>query len=417
MRYTFLPSSIFCNNIINYHYITTKIITFSQSDQLKMNISDFVLQLLVLLPVSLASAAVLGYIVPRAGATNVNPDHDDGYLAADLSDSQQHAHGTEKYIERNIQSQWEKHRRWHLVYKLRLRNIRIARVSKLSLITFGAVAQVAATQVPSKYRVAASFVGGVCVGIGTYIKTSFLTDEKVKSMVTSFYISQAIRSEVCKFRAKADSYNGGSKDKEDEALEQLRKECTRLSKIGDDRIFLTMHYDLKAIPPSMDTKDKYLKNRVDCTIDHLYMKKGRRMAKKAKILSNAENVLLFAGTLTGIGATQQQLMPAAIKNVFDILTGFAGAFTTVSAGIANHLSKAQYEQISEQYFDAAETLRELKENWPLETKAAGSPGWNQQIINCEDVILSTAEQFAKLKTGNQDMAFRKSAKKRSFEKV
>ena len=47
-----------------------------------MKISDFVLQLLVLLPAALASAAAVASIMPCVGATNVNPNHDDGYLAA-----------------------------------------------------------------------------------------------------------------------------------------------------------------------------------------------------------------------------------------------------------------------------------------------------------------------------------------------
>ena len=54
--------------------------------------------------------------------------------------------GSEDYNERIVQSQWEKQRRWTLVYKGRRKELYRSRISKLVLISVGAVAVVEAAR-------------------------------------------------------------------------------------------------------------------------------------------------------------------------------------------------------------------------------------------------------------------------------
>jgi len=365
-----------------------------------MNLFDFSFQLLLLLPVSLVSATAVCLLVPRAGAVEIAEDQ----IAADVSGAPIN-HGTEMYIERIVQSQWEKQRRWSLVKKIRKRNIDVARVSKLGFIAVGAVAQVAATQVPEVYRTTVSFLGGACVGIGAYIKSNCLTSDKVGDMVTSFYISQSIKSEVMRFRSKACPYNGSK----NAALDTLRVACGQISRMGDDDLFHTMQKDKKPVPKPMHTKDDYIQNRLEVVINNLYVKEGTKMQKRGKLCSSIEDVLLLTGTVAGLGATQQ--LPVFLEKAVRGLTSWAGALTTVSAAFANHEAKTKYDEISEQYFDAADGLRELRDGWPLNVNKAGDPGWDDQINDCEDVILATVELFAKTKTGNKDLKFTKPKKK------
>jgi hypothetical protein len=370
-----------------------------------MNFSDFTFQLLLLLPISLVSATAVALFVPRAGAVEIAEDQ----IAADVSGAQINA-GAELYVERIVQSQWEKQRRWSLVKKIRKRNIDLARVSKLGFVAVGAVAQVAATQVPEAYKTTVSFLGGACVGIGAYIKTNYLTSESVSDMVTSFYIAQSLKSEVMRFRSKAAPYNGNR----NAALDTLRVACGQISRNGDDHKFHTMHKDAKPVPKPMHTKDDYIQNRLDVVINNLYVKEGLKLKKRGKLCSRIEDLLLYTGTVAGLGATQQ--LPAYLEKVFSSVTSWAGALTTVSAAFANHEAKTKYDEISEQYFDAADGLRELKDAWPLNVNKAGDPGWDDQINDCEDVILSTVELFAKTKTGNKDLKFTKPKRKKRKEK-
>jgi len=366
-----------------------------------MNFSDFTFQLLLLLPLSLVSATAVCLFVPRAGAIEIA----DNQIAGDASGAR-FQDGTEKQLERIVQSQWEKQRRWSLVKKIRKRNITYARVSKLSFVAIGAVVQVAATQVSEAYRPTISLLGGACVGVAAYIKSNCLTSEKVNDMVTSFYIAQSIKSEVMRFRSRAAPYNTSK----NAALDTLRVACGQIHRNGNDDLFHTMQKDKKAVPMPMHTKDAYIENRLDVAINNMYMKQGTKLQKRGKLCSRIEDVLLYTLTATGFGATQQ--LPAFLKTAVRVLTSWAGALTTISAAFANHEAKTKYAEISEQYFDAADSLTLIRDDWPLHVNKAGDPGWDDQINACEDVILATVEQFAKTKTGNKDLTFTKPKRKK-----
>jgi len=382
---------------------------------MRMN-ADFSLQLLLLLPVSFVSAAAVSYFVPRAGAVDnaVVAEH----METDISHGQ-FERGTDFYHERIVQAQWEKYRRWALVSKHRKKSLLRARLAKLAFVSTGAVMQVASTQVPVAKKATYSCVGGALVAIGAYIKTKLLTEEKNGRMVTSYYVSQSIKSEVIKFRAKTGVYsktNAGSKDK---ALELLRKRCSVLSSNGDDKLFHMMKMDKKEVPKPMETKSEYVDRRLDFMINDHYVTKAKSMERRGKICSSIEDLLLGAGTLAGFAATQN--LPGVITKFTDVLTGYAGALTTVAAAFANHHAKMKYEEVTEQYYDAAEALSDLKDTWPLNCHKAGDPGWDEHVLKCEIVIVSTVEEYAKARTGNDDLTFvkpKRSAPKETFaEKV
>mmetsp|Transcript_12511 Transcript_12511/g.14129 ORF Transcript_12511/g.14129 Transcript_12511/m.14129 type:complete len:436 (+) Transcript_12511:44-1351(+) len=375
--------------------------------------------LLLLVPITLVSATSVSLLMPRGGATKRIPDG--SYMAPDLA----HDPRSSKVIsgdidyERIVQSQWEKHRRWHSVSKRRKKNVRFFRISKLTFISLGAVAQIAATQLPTKYRVPCSLIGGLSASIGIYIKKYFLTDAKVTNMVTSFYISQAIKSEVCKYRAKAEPYSRTNNSAE--VLQQLRQRCHHYSKIGDDPLFLLMQADSKVVLPVMDTKIDYVEHRLNHMLNNVYIKQGKLMGKRADVCSILEDVLLSMSTvISGFGVSQSSDLPFFLQKIVSSLFGYAGAFTTISTAIANHAAKMSYKEVKDEYFNAAEKLMDLKDFWPLDVKKAGDPGWDVQIAKCEDVIISTVQDIARSRSGgNKNLTFQKpkiSAKKQFQEK-
>jgi hypothetical protein len=323
-----------------------------------MNANDWIFQLLLLLPVSIVSAAAISSVfAPRVGAAEVP----EGQMAPDLSNEA----GTKVkknnyYNERIVQSQWEKQRRWSKLYQQKKKKIELAQFAKLGLVSMGAVAQVAATQVPPEYKVTTSFVGGVCVGIGAYLKNNYVTSAQVKDMVMSFYVSQAIKSEVNKFRAKAGGYGKLGPHK---AIQSLKDTCNSISNLaGFDKKFHMMQMDKKPVPLPMVTREAYIENRIDKIINKLYLKQARQMEIKGAICSRIEDVLLGVGTVAGLGATQT--LPAPLDKVINGLLGWTGAFTTISTAFANHQAKTKYEEIANQYYEAAMDLRGLKEDWP-----------------------------------------------------
>ena len=309
------------------------------------------------------------------------------------------------YSERIVQSQWEKQRRWSKLFLAKKKKIQLAQFAKLFFVSTGAVAQVAATQVPAQYKVTTSFVGGICVGIGAYLKNNFTTKEQVKDMVMNFYISQAIKSEVWKYRAKAGAYAKLSGPK---AVQTLKDNCNQFSKLGAfDKRFLMMEMDKKPVPQMCENRDDYSINRIDKIVEKLYLKSARQFERKGAICSRIEDVLLGAGTVAGFGATQS--LPPPFSTVVEKVLGWTGALTTISTAFANHHAKMKYEEIANQYYDAAAQLRALKEEWPSGAMKAGDAGWDEQILKCESVILSTVEEFARDRTGNKELKFGKPA--------
>jgi len=383
-----------------------------------MNISELIFQLILLLPVSVVSGAAVSYFLPRAGATDVcSGDHMDADLGHDVHDSKVNS-GSDFYQERIVQSQWEKHRRWALVNEVRKGQILRARIAKVAFVSAGAVLQVTAAQVPAGLKATVSMIGGAFVGIGAYIKTNWLTDDEISAMVTSFYVSSALRSEVFKYRARAGSYSKSFGSQED-ALQTLRERCSMISSNGSDKMFNSMKKDSRPVPPRyVDTKAGYVKHRLDFMIDDFYLKRARNFEKRGELLSKIETAFLTLGTVAGLSATTQ--LPGILQKVVDHMTGFAGAFTTVSAAFANHHAKCKYDEVADQYYGAADGLRRLKDTWPLNCHKAGDPGWDDMITQCEELILSTAEEFARARSGNDDIAFikpKKPAKQKYAEKV
>ena len=62
-------------------------------------------------------------------------------------------------------------------------------------------------------------------------------------------------------------------------------------------------------------------------------------------------------------------------------------------------------------------MREMVDLWPLNCNKAGDPGWDERIVKMEDLIISTTEEFAKKRSGNQDLTFNKPPQRASAEFV
>lgn len=363
-----------------------------------MNLAETFVRLVLLMPVSFVSAAAVSYFVPRANAAEVEAGVEP--MKAEVGVKTLKI-WSDEYNERVVQSQWEKQRRWTLVYKGRRDALYKARIGKLTLISLGAVVQVAATQVPLKWITTTSFVGGLLVAAGGVVKKQFICPEQVEQMCTSFYIAQTLKSEIVKYRTKTSPYNGHKK----EALTALRENCNKISGQGSDRRFYMMSRDAKPVPTDMSTKEAYISKRVEPRINKFLIGKGKDMEKKGKLCSNIEDGLIAFGTFVGVSQTQS--FPPFIKNFLKHMVGWTGAFTTISAGFANHHAKMQYEEIADKYFDAAAELREMIEIWPMDVNSYKDDGWDDQIAKFEEIIISTTEEFAKKRTGNQDLSFNK----------
>mmetsp|Transcript_23328 Transcript_23328/g.54973 ORF Transcript_23328/g.54973 Transcript_23328/m.54973 type:complete len:475 (+) Transcript_23328:58-1482(+) len=356
--------------------------------------------LLMAIP-SLASAAAVHALMFRGGGAGapgneiIEPDLGHG---GNTVKSTNKSSLDDKYVERIVQSQWQKHRRWARVAAYRKRVVRSARVSKLGLVSLGAVCQVAATQVVH-YKSAVSCIGGICIMLGTYIKNQVLTDEAVSQMVESFATSQAIRSEVYKFRANVTPYNNFVR-KPDEALNLLRDRCNRISSSTNDHRYDTTNHDKKPAPGWLTTADDYIAYRIEDMINRFYKREGKKLLRRYSTCHNIENVLLLLSAAASSSSTVQ--LPAFLDKIAKYLCGWTGAATTVSTAFATHMSKGKFKEIAIQYYDAADELRDIRDSWPSTALRAGSADWEKQVMKSEEVIYATIEEWAQSRSNKAD---------------
>uniref|UniRef100_A0A7S4AC95 SMODS and SLOG-associating 2TM effector domain-containing protein n=1 Tax=Pseudo-nitzschia australis TaxID=44445 RepID=A0A7S4AC95_9STRA len=376
-----------------------------------MRLSSIAVQCLLVFP-SLVAAVTVSSIVARGGSTTTRTDNNSNSLGANLGhdiikekNAKANTATDDRYVERILQSQWEKHRRWALVAQKRKLKVETGRILKLALISVGAVAQVASTQLV-KNKSTASMFGGACIAVGTYIKNQVLTEEETAKMVQSFATSQAIKTEVYKFRAQVTPYNQ-FKSKPDEALNLLRKRCTTISDSTKDEKFYMTRQDSRPAPGWLDTAEDYIEKRIDVMVNNVYQQRGRLLERRSAFCHNCENALLTLSAAASITSTTQ--LPAAIQNAVTILSGWGGAFTTISAALAHHVAKEKFSDIAVKYFEAANKLQGVKDGWPSRASMAGAPEWEKQVNKSEDIILSTLEEWAKAKTGDEDLHLEKSA--------
>ncbi|VEU45105.1 unnamed protein product [Pseudo-nitzschia multistriata] len=219
-------------------------------------------------------------------------------------------------------------------------------------------------------------------------------------MVTSYATSQAIKAEVYKFRANVKPYSQ-FKMNPDEALNLLRSRCSSISESTSDEKFYLTRQDSSPPPGWLNTVDQYMEKRIDDMINRFYVKRGRRLKQRAAFCSRCENALLGLSGAASFCSAQQLSGP--LQKVFSTVGGWGGAFTTVSAAFANHIAKEKFNDIAVEYFEAAAKLQDVKDSWPPTAAMSGSPDWEEQVAKSENVILTTIEEWAKAKTGNEDL--------------
>jgi len=355
-----------------------------------------VIQWILLFSLAVVSAAAVSL---RAPSTTGSEHHAD--LGYDHQNPKASSSATvHKHAERILQSQWDKHRRWSKIASERKKMLEIGRITKLVLISTGAVAQVASTQLPVEYKAFANIFSGVCIGAGTYIKTKFLTDEKIKNMAASFKTSQAIKAEVYQFRARVGHYG---KEPDEKVVDLLRQRCSSISSKTKDRKFLNTlpDSDSHPAPGSLDTIDEYIEKRMDHIIQDFYLKEARSMNKRASIVSTCETALLSMGFLAD--SIPINMVPDAFQNAVTSYSGWGVAFTTVSVAFANHLAREKFSDIADEYCRAAEQLEDIKDNWPSKATKSGAPGWEKTVIECENIIQATFVKAANTRTGGKDL--------------
>jgi hypothetical protein len=324
-----------------------------------------------------------------------------------------------KRTERIVTSEWQRHRRWSRVSKMRRRQVEFGRVSTLVLAAAGAISQVADLKVPVQYKTGVSFFGMCSIGSVPFVKKWLLNENEIKNMVRSFTTSQAIKAEVYKFRAQATPYTSANPKRTLKIFQQRCQELSNNARQYDSKFDLMLQ-DSKPPPPAgvLNAVDGYIENRLDKQINNVYMKKGITLTRRNAFCTYSEYALLGLAFMAGVSQNEiiSQQLPTVVNKLVGKCSGWGAACTAASGSFGSHIAAQKFTEISYRYFGAAENLQNVKDNWPCDA-TPGSADWNNCVTQCEDIIRSTVDYFAVTKSADENMKLSQPSTKKVIEDV
>mmetsp|Transcript_866 Transcript_866/g.1865 ORF Transcript_866/g.1865 Transcript_866/m.1865 type:complete len:452 (-) Transcript_866:244-1599(-) len=369
--------------------------------------------LLLLLPALTSSVAVVA-AVHHEGDARSNFD-DILHLEPDLGHDSRGDDGgiqqvNQKYVNRILHSQWEKHRRWHVIAKREKRTQWAGNIVKLTAVSALAMVRASASQLPESHKWKATMtmisgVSGLCIAGYTTIVNKFFNEEKIQEMANTFLTSQALKAEFFKFRAGGKPYDKFQTNMEN-ALNLFKERCNSLSDSVNNSKFCTTMPDNEPMPGPIDDMDSYMDNRIDREISH-YVKRAKSMSRRGAFCRHCEIALHTMASsdivkaLPAVSAQYFDRIPASVQKVATGFGGFTGtfgvAFPAIAVAFAAHSANEHFVVIAQVYQQAVEELRKIKDDWPSTALRVGSPDWEDQVTKTEDIIQSTYETWAKVK--------------------
>lgn len=218
------------------------------------------------------------------------------------------------------------------------------------------------------------------------------TSPLVFELLTLAPASAAIEAEVIKFRAKVGHY---STEDPYEATSTLRERCSWFASSVDDRMFRTTLPDSAPVPGVLATRDEYIERRVNTSIKE-FTRKAESNEWRSKVCRFAEYCFYVLADRAPLLAQMYSVAPLPVW-LRGIIGGATGAFITIAGAFASHRDKHRFREVADDYFRAVNHLKEIRENWPITAKEAGSQGWDNQVTKSESIIETAYTEWANIK--------------------
>ena len=183
-------------------------------------------------------------------------------------------------------------------------------------------------------------------------------------------ISEALKAEVYTYLAGTGAYRGTERE---QTLQTLTEE---IAERADDLVPYLNRADGRARPtPAVTDVASYLTLRVESQIHGYYMRHGRRMANRARLVRRAQAGLAIAAVVLGVVASAGQTAVAP----------WIGVIGTVSGAVIAHSAAARYSFLELEYYRTAEQLTRLIKRY----QRSVDPGPEMEdwfVSECERVI-------------------------------
>lgn len=271
-----------------------------------------------------------------------------------------------------VRDVWIQQRAWSQAADRAKSEVGRYRVTSLLLVVLasglGAAAPVVAQASDTAGRIC-GLVAGISLGLIPLVRHR-LDRPTYERWSRTRSISEALKAEVYTYLAGAAPYRGTDAD----LMLQVRAE--EIVERADDLVPWIAESDLSQRPiPAVTDVGSYLTERVESQIQHYYMRQGRQMAHRARLVRRVQAMLAVAAVILGVIASAGQ-------------TGVApwiGVIGTVSGAVIAHSAAARYSFLELEYYRTAEQLNRIIRRY----RRSPNPGPeldDRLVAECERVI-------------------------------
>jgi hypothetical protein len=259
-----------------------------------------------------------------------------------------------------VQDLWDDHTAWSVTAD-RLKNSRVFWRSVALILTVAGAALQTLASAMSQPKSPVGMAGFVFLAFVPFVTAKFLAPERTRKWLRARSISEAIKSEIFRYRAGGEPYTG------QDALENLRRKVREIQSWGKE---LELERARAVAPPSQAPPpldpDGYLQARIYQQIATYYRPKARLETG-------------FAGLAALLGAYASFAGSKAVGPWVAVLT-------TTGGSLSAHAAASRYDFQATTFFATARQLEDLTHDWQMSVKPVPSKEWSEFVRACEEVI-------------------------------
>lgn len=299
------------------------------------------------------------------------------------------------YEDDAVASLWERRARWARAADAGKRRADLARTAALNLGGAGAIAAALTATIlrtSGPPQLVVTTIGAICLAVATFLTAHFLTPAEFRRWSRARAVAENIKQVIYRFRARAHPFLG------DSALPNLYRAIAEIEEKAEDLLpYMTENDpdstsrgntprpDTTAPPPL--TPEDYVHLRVQHQITHYYEHRAQNYARRARRLRRWTLLLGLAATvLASVAAVLAGTATVSTPSLASALTPWVAALTTLSAGVAGHLTGRRYEFLVMTYSATARRLQQLLQEWRAQGAPTDDQRWTAFVDNCENII-------------------------------
>lgn len=233
-----------------------------------------------------------------------------------------------------------------------------------------------------------AWVSAICIGFVPFVTQRFLTRQKVSDWTRARSTSEAIKTELHMFLARASPYTNKeiAGSKMSKRLEKIEAKSRDLLKYTAKIKMASNLSKLYYLP------HEYCSKRVKEQASNFYKPKAKFNQKRADVIRLAEITLATIGMLLSILAAIWG-GPVELFGNSIITAAWVAVITTIAGALSAHAAASKFEALVISYLATANRLDYLVTKADTNNYVIPSEEWSKFVNECEVVISSQNESW------------------------